>query len=91
MRKGGNGQPSLLARKRMDAFLRRNAAAARTTDVPWAANALRRSSSWDVHGSTKRRMEIAEDYGADRTHNGADQNDDGRFLLGNEWHWFHDR
>jgi hypothetical protein len=27
---------------------------------------------------------MAEDYGADHKHNGADQNDDGRFLLGNK-------
>jgi hypothetical protein len=35
-------------------------------------------------------MEMTEDYGADHKHSGADQNDDGRFLLGNEWCRFHD-
>jgi hypothetical protein len=36
-----------------------------------------------------RRMEMTEDYSTDHKHNGADQNDDGGFLLGNEWCRFH--
>ena len=47
-RRGGNGQPSFLARLPTDAFLRPRAAPARALEAPFATSARKRLSSSDV-------------------------------------------
>jgi len=48
-RNGGNGQPSARARVRTLRIVRLRAAAALTTEAPWATRAFKRSSSASVH------------------------------------------
>jgi hypothetical protein len=68
---------------------RLSAAEALMIDAPWAAKAIRRSSSSADHGLTMRRIKMAEDHGADRKYSSADPNSDGGFLLGNVVRRFH--
>jgi hypothetical protein len=89
MRRGENGQPNLRARARTTPWRRLKAAQTRTNDAPWVTRVLNRSSSSDVHGLDIRRISVAEEHRANRKDGRADPNQNGGFLLGNDWRRFH--
>jgi hypothetical protein len=91
VRRGENGQPSLRARPRTEAWRRFKAAEARTTDALWATRVFSRSSSSGVHGLDIGGISVAEDHHANRKDGGADPDKNGGLLLGNGWLRFHDQ